>query len=178
LTSVIDDFIDIAEARMNRDLRVSQMEKRATATITSEYTALPSDIIAIRNIQLNTSPVQALEFATPEHMDLVNVGETGNPRLYSIVGDELQVYPVPSSASVEIAYYGTLDALSDTTTTNWVIIGYPDIYLYACLSEAFKYANGDAEAAKYDALYSNAVQALKSQDKARKYGQALQVRVA
>jgi hypothetical protein len=46
LTSVIPDFIQLAEATMSRELETRSQEKRATATLTSgdEYIALPTDL--------------------------------------------------------------------------------------------------------------------------------------
>ena len=45
LTNSIDDFIDLAEAHMNREIRHWDMEKRATASLNTQYTALPSDFV-------------------------------------------------------------------------------------------------------------------------------------
>ena len=45
LTSSIDDFIDLAEAQMNREVRHWDMEKRATAVLNTQYTALPNDFV-------------------------------------------------------------------------------------------------------------------------------------
>ena len=54
LTTQIPDFITLAEVRLKRDLRIRQMLKVATATMTvSDSTvALPSDFLAIREIHL------------------------------------------------------------------------------------------------------------------------------
>ena len=41
LTSVIPDFISLAEAQLNREIRHWRMEDRSIATIDSQYTALP-----------------------------------------------------------------------------------------------------------------------------------------
>jgi hypothetical protein len=114
LGAAIDDFIDLTENRLNRDLRVSQMEVRATAPADSEYLALPTDFLAIRNIQLNTSPVQELVYVTPAEMDrLAQTFQSLNR--YTIVGDEIQLNTT-SSSSIEISYY-FLPRLSHTFRT-------------------------------------------------------------
>ena len=50
LTSVIPDFIQLAEATMSRELETRSQEKRATATLTAddEYIALPTDLREVR----------------------------------------------------------------------------------------------------------------------------------
>jgi hypothetical protein len=45
LTAVIPTFIDLAEAQMERPLRVRQMVGRSTAPIDTQYSALPSDFL-------------------------------------------------------------------------------------------------------------------------------------
>ena len=76
LSAVVDDFIDLTEARLNRELRVSQQETRATTTPTDAYIALPTDCLSIRNIQLNTNPVQTLSYIPPADMDRLANGQT------------------------------------------------------------------------------------------------------
>ncbi len=43
LTSVVPDFIALAEAQIERTLRTRQMIVRATASIDTEYSAVPAD---------------------------------------------------------------------------------------------------------------------------------------
>ena len=45
LTTSIDDFIRLAEAQMNREVRHWDMEKRAVAALDTQYTALPTDFV-------------------------------------------------------------------------------------------------------------------------------------
>ena len=43
LTTVIKDFVALAETQMNRTIRHHKMHERATANIDSRFSALPSD---------------------------------------------------------------------------------------------------------------------------------------
>ena len=43
LTSYIPDFITIAESQIASDLKVREMEKRVTASISTEYFDIPSE---------------------------------------------------------------------------------------------------------------------------------------
>jgi hypothetical protein len=176
LGAAIDDFIDLTENRLNRDLRVSQMEVRATAPADSEYLALPTDFLALRNIQLNTSPVRELVFVAPAEMDRLADNDNTLVR-YTIVGDEIQLNAT-SSYSLEISYYAKIPALDDTNTTNWVIDTHPDVYLYGCLAEAFSYIQNDEQAMKYMNLFMDGMEQIKRLDRDRRYGQSMWVRVA
>jgi hypothetical protein len=176
LAAVVDDFIDITESRLNRELRVSQMEVRATTTASTEYLALPTDLLAIRNIQLNSNPVREILYVSPMEMDrLAQAGQETNR--YTIVGDEIQLNAT-SSGSLEIAYYAKIPALSDAAPSNWLLAAHPEVYLYGCLAETFKYAMDDEQAAKYAGLYSEAIGQIKRLDRERKTGQSMYVRVA
>jgi hypothetical protein len=177
LTTVLDDFIDLTESRLNRELRASQQEIRATTAGATEYLAMPTDLLAIRNIQLNTNPPKSLAYVAPEFIDLKDDGSSGEPKYYTIIGDEIQLAPDPDgSYTVEIAYYAKITALSDSNTSNWLLAAHPEAYLYGCLAEAFKYAMDDEQAAKYAALFQDTLSQIKTLDAERKYGQGMRVR--
>src|SRR5690606_2608172 len=91
-----DDLIALCEAQVGRELRLRSMEARVTSTVDSQYVALPEGFLAMRNFQLNTNPVTSLSLASPEQIDSIHAGsEAGKPRLYAIIGDEIQLAPEP-----------------------------------------------------------------------------------
>src|SRR5690349_15542353 len=135
VASDVDDMIDMFEAWANRNLRVAQMEEEATTPVT-EYIALPSDFLELRDIQWQGNPRRELEYMTPILADIYDpTGSTGLPKFYTIVGDQLRVIPAPSdtSVNVRIDYWRKVPALSDSQTTNWLLSTYPDAYLYGSL---------------------------------------------
>lgn len=142
LTAKIDTFIDLFEARVNRSLRVPEMEKRATATPTDEYVALPDDFLELRNIQINGSVTTLLEYASPQKIDASGL-TTGTARYYSLVGNEFQLNPSAADSEVEIAYYGKITPLDDTNTSNFLLESHPDYYLMGCIYEALVYTIDD-----------------------------------
>lgn len=143
LTSQIDTFIDLAESRMNRDLRMSEMETRATAIASSEYMALPDGALEIRNIQVNGTYPYPVEYKTPTQMDMDNTGATGAPVYYTIIGNEFQFYPVPIDTEIEITYYKAITPLDDTNTTNFLLTASPECYLHGCMAYANLYTKDD-----------------------------------
>lgn len=183
LTAVIPDFIRLAEAQMNRVIRVSQMEQRATTlTVAGQaYYSLPTDYLALRDIQLNASPNRSLSYMSPEEID-IHYDSTVNdtPNFYTIVGNEFQLAPAPSSEhNLEISYYQQIPALSDSSTTNWLLTAYPDIYLYGSLVQAEPYMKNDQRIGLWKSALEMALNELKLAD--RKYrwsGQGMNMRIA
>ena len=160
LDSVIPDFIALAEARHRRDFKLRRMETRVTANTISgtEYYSLPDNFVAMRNIQLNTDPKTALEYLTPEQMDRVNAGSsTGKPKAYSIIGNNIQLRPIPDSVyQIEMLYFKYFTALSDSNTTNDMLTFHPDAYLYGALVEAEPYLQNDKRIQVWQGYYDRA----------------------
>ena len=148
LTTVIPDFITLAESQFNREIRNRKMIKRATATIDSQYSAVPADWLQTVDFVVEANPVVTLDFITNEQLDKYRAKYTtgGTPKFYTIVGQELEVLPVPDTATLtgEITYYSKIPALSGTNATNWLLNSSPDIYLYGTLMQSAPYLVDDA----------------------------------
>ena len=185
LTARIPDFIALAEARINRELRIRPMEVRSTmyATVNQQYFNLPGGYIQMRNIQLNTNPTTPLEYITPEMLDrLYGNTTTGKPRAYTLIGDEIQLAPIPDSAyQLEMAFYEKFTPLGDgsagTVTSNWLTANAPDILLYGALMEAEPFIKNDERIPVWLNGYSNAIDKLQRQDQRDRHsGSAMRVR--
>ena len=185
LTTRIPDFIALAEARINRELRIRPMEVRSTMETRSgqQYFNLPGGYIQMRNIQLNTNPTTPLEYITPEMLDrLYGSSTTGKPRAYTLIGDEIQLAPIPDSAyTLEMAFYEKFTALGDgtsgTVTSNWLTKNAPDILLYGALMEAEPFIKNDERVAVWLNGYGNAIDKLQKADQRDRHsGSAMRVR--
>jgi len=162
LTSAVPDFITLAEAQMNRQLRVRPMMARVTATISDEYSATPSDLIEVRSITLAGEPLQ---YRTPMAMDLLASQDTAatQPTDYSVVGSELRYYPAPdTSYSAALLYWQRIPALSASNTTNWVLTNHPDAYLYGALVQSAPYLRADDRLAVWGGLFTQALADIKT----------------
>lgn len=168
IAAIIPDWIALCELRINRELRVRAMEERATASVNGPRVALPGGFLAMRNLQLNTSPVTALDMVSPELIDRVAAGSTtGRPRLYAVVNDEIQFAPSPDAAyAAEMIYWKRLDPLSAITATNWLLANAPDVYLFGALVEAAAYLGDDAHLGGWEARYQSALGRLQAADDA------------
>lgn len=133
LTSTIPDFITLAESRINRRLRVREMENSASITVTSGTGSLPTGFLAVKRvIATGVSPTRVLQYADPNwYMEAFPDQDDGNdPTFYTIIGTSIYV-----TTNVTLIYWKSIPALSDSNTTNWLLTKAPDIYLQASLAE-------------------------------------------
>ena len=174
LTSVIPDFISLAEASFNKEIRNRKMIKRATATIDSQYSAVPADWLQTVDFVVEANPVVTLEFTTNEHLDKLRETYTtsGTPKFYTIVGQELEVLPVPDSTTLtgEITYYSKIPNLTDANPTNWLMNSSPGIYLYGTLLQSAPYLVDDSRIALWSSLYQKLVKDLEIADQKARVG--------
>jgi hypothetical protein len=167
LTSVIPDFVTIAESKIARDMRLRAQITTSTLTTPSDgtrTTALPTDWLEFENVSIAGTPETPCQYVNVEHMDVKYPigGNSGRPYVYSIEGPNILFGPVPDAAyTVNIMYYARFPALA-TNSTNWLMTNHPNIYLYACLREACFFTKKGAE--QWDALYKQEVQNLQSVD--------------
>lgn len=183
LTDRIPEFIALAEARMSRALETRTQEKRATSTLTTgdAYVLLPSDLRSIRTVKLLTSPIEVLDYMSPEALD-VTYTTTGNgmPRAYTIIGSEIKFAPAPDDDYVaEIAYLTGVPALTDAAPSNALLTRYPDAYLYGSLAAAAVYLMDDPRVPQFEQLWTRALTEITTSEEAARFsGSALVMRLA
>lgn len=174
LTATIPDFITLAESGFNKEIRNRKMIKRATATIDSQYSAVPADWLQTVDFVIETNPVVTLEFITNEKLDKLRETYTssGTPKFYTIVGQELEVLPVPDSATLtgEITYYSKIPNLTDVSPTNWLMNSSPDIYLYGSLLQSAPYLVDDSRIPVWASMYQKLVKDLEIADQKARVG--------
>ena len=171
LTDVIDSFIDSTEAEFNRRLRVKGMIKRATATLDSQYISVPTDWLEAINIQIDSGDFSPLFQQSIESLDVYrksNDNVTGQPIYFALVDDSIEFAPTPDgSYTVQLTYYGKIDALSDSNTSNFLSTGYPDAYLYGSLKHASIYLMEDERVPLFTAQFEKALEEMRlEQEKA------------
>lgn len=173
LTSAIPNFITMAEAQMNRQIRHRKMVTRATATLDTPYFAVPSDWKETIRFQLNTNPVTPLVFVTPEQLteDSQMYSAANQPMFYTTIGQQFEVLPQPDgSYEAELLYYAKIPSLSDAAPTNWLLTESPDIYLYATLIQSSPYLKEDERTAIWTSLYEKLVEDMRVADERARIG--------
>ena len=183
LTSEIaDDFIKLTEADFNSKLRVRKMITQTSFTIDSETEALPTGFLQVRDIYiLHGNTKCPLRYMTPSQMDQIKgTSTTGLPSSYTILGDTFRFAPKPdSSYTAYINYYKSFDALSDTTTTNYILTTHPAIYLYGSLFHAANFLGGinPQQVQTWQQMFATAMERLELNDREDQVsGSPLQIR--
>ena len=182
LTATIPDFIAMAEAAINRDLRHWRMVSRSTAAFDGRYTELPVDWLAtIRLTMGNASQgYRALTLMAHDQMerDRASQGDTADvPRCYAHVGDEIEVWPSPNaSLTGELTYYAKVPALTVSATTNWLLTNAPDAYLYGSLIASATYLHEDQRLAVWGNLFAGTIAKLNAESAAAATSGTLRIR--
>lgn len=154
LTARIPEFITLAEAKLNRELRCRQMETRVsdTTTASDDFLDLPTGFQTMRRIRLSgVTGKPRLVFLSGTQIEEYRYGHgnaEGQPLYWSIVGDEIELLPTPDDEyAVEMIYRKYMDLATDST--NWLLTLAPDAYLYGALLESAPYINEDARIATW-----------------------------
>ena len=169
LTDRIPEFIALAEARFNRELRTRDMATVSTALSTvagtREY-ALPTGFVQMKEFHLSTDPLTPLAYITPEMMTRLWAGSaTAKPQVFTIIADNVRLGPAPDAVyTTSMLYYKTFTALSDSATTNEMLTNNPDVYLYGTLLEAEPFIMNDQRIQVWLGAFDRAVASIQNQD--------------
>tara|TARA_R110000822_G_scaffold17144_3_gene57859 strand:- start:1837 stop:2466 length:630 start_codon:yes stop_codon:yes gene_type:complete len=163
LTSYLGDFITLTESRMNRELRVREMVNTDTTTTTVAGTqsySLPSGFLEASAVIYQSNPYRTLRFmANGDFYRQYNVTQTsGLPTFFTIVGENILLGVAPDSAqTLQIDFYKTITALSESNTTNTILTNYPELYLYGALAESSPFLMQDERLDTWARLYKEAL---------------------
>jgi len=175
LTAVIPTFISLAEAQMNRGLSHWRQETRSEAEIDARYSDLPADWLSPIRLSVSTTngpaELEPMSYSTMLDERTRSADVVGVPKYYSISAGSLELYPTPSGTfDVTMLYRGTVPALTDSATTNWLLTYAPDAYLYGSLLQAAPYLSDDARIGVWGSLYENAITGLNADSDKAKHG--------
>ena len=174
LTAVIPTFISLAEADIQRRVRHWRQEKRSTAELDTQYSAIPADFLEVIRFSITSGTTKPLELISQAEM-LENRRSSsnalGSPSFYALTAGEFEVFPIPDvTYDVELYYYSRVSPLSDTTSTNWLLEYFPDAYLYGALMHTAPYLKEDARTQVWMSLYQNAIDAINAASEKAKFG--------
>ena len=165
LTSVIPDFVALAEAQINRDIRHWKMEARSSGQQdpADEYMQIPADWVETIRLHLTGTGTSVVNLVSRDAMADKRAAQenaAGTPRMYTHADGQFQLYPTPdATTNFELLYYQKIPSLI-TNTDNWLLLEAPDVYLYGALLHSAPYLAEDARLAVWAQLYSAAVQRL------------------
>jgi hypothetical protein len=179
LTSTIPTFVQFAQTRINRDVRVREMEtKNASFSITGEYVNVPSDFLEVKSFYIPAATRYALEPMDAGTMTN-DYPSSGDVKYFSVEAGQFRFAPVPSATTTAtLIYYAkpaTLATTTQETNTLFPTVA-PDLYLYASLLEAESFIQNDPRLPVWQQAYAAGVQALNRAGKGSRHGGPLTTR--
>ncbi len=162
------DFILLFESLYDKqDIRHPKSVVRATAPVSDEYTALPSDFLEMQRLRTTGGDGWSTHrYVTPEELedDKAANSSSDRPHLFTVVGSELQIrpYSTDDSLTLEMVYWAKITKLSNSTTSNWLLLEAPEAYLYGALCEASPFIRDDERVALWTGKRDQAVASLRS----------------
>lgn len=164
LTAHMPGFVQNAEAHFNRELRHGRnLYRFADFAFTSEYTAIPSDVIEMVAIELYINGYRRrLE---PDMLpNQVNARGTdpGDPVGFSVHEGFIRLSPPPRAATTGDLYYfrGVPTITANDANTNWLLTRFPDVYLYRSMMEAALHMQDEKRFQSYGVAYVAAWESL------------------
>ena len=203
LASQIPTFIQLAEARMNKDVRVLSMQAETSGYLNSPDIYLSTDILELQSVRMTLFGMDyEIPPLAPERMADRNVN-TAMPLGYVRVGYVLYLIggnietQAPGSTSTpptySLLYFQKIPALSSVGTTtdlpgggtettapntnNWLLQSEPGLYLYASLIEASPYLQDDARTLVWAEQYKSILTGMRVADDNARYGNAPSTRM-
>ncbi len=150
LEDKVDTFIDLAEARHKRELRIREMVTRSQATIndtTGRYLALPTGFIQMQTLRLidSNGRIAHLQEVNMDNMNSLRTPTAGVPA-YFVTHEELEFdreVEDGETFTAEMIYWKAFTPLSDANTSNPLLVKAPDAYLYGAIYAAAPFIQED-----------------------------------
>jgi hypothetical protein len=168
LTTTIPQFVDLATARIQRDMvraKHPYAMTRSQASVVQNYSPMPNDFVAMFQL-MDQDTTQVIDYLSPEQTkQILSAGYTTasvtGARVaiyYTIIGNRLRIIPTPGATSpttLDMWYYNRITPLSATVPQNWVLTRYPDLYLYGTLVHSAPWLKADDRLAVWEGAYQN-----------------------
>ena len=183
LTTVIADFITLAESQINRDVRHWKMEARSSGQQSGgdEYMQIPADWVESIRLHLTGTGTSAVNLISRDAMADKrgkNEDTSGTVMYYTHADGQFQLYPTPNATTdFELLYYQKIPSLI-SNADNWLLLEAPDVYLYGALLHSAPYLAEDERVAIWAQMYSAAVARLNEASELAQYsGSGLRLKI-
>ncbi len=179
LGTIIPDLILVAEKRIFRELRVREMETALSGTISSGVLAVPSNYLELKSAYISATPSSVLQRATVTQIytSYPLRASASRPKYIAREGSNFIFGPYPDADyTIGGIYYA--EPTSIQTSANAVFTEYPDLYLFASLSETARYLNDSDRMTAWEASYQAAFAMAMKQTNEYGSGGGLEVTVA
>lgn len=176
--SVVDDWIRLCEADLNRRLRVLDRQETTALTIASESSEVPHGFRGVVTLHL-VSPRLHVRIASEDAVRVMQAVLSGGgpPRLFAVLGDSdlvegkaLVFGPAPDQAYTGRLVYWRSFSTGPGSTADDLLERWPDAWLYGALIHAHTYLGNEPQVPMMEEKYLEAVQGIVAEDDETRYG--------
>lgn len=162
ITTYLDDIVLVAEKRLQRDLRIRELETTFSDTMSSGEIDVPvsgsdSTFLGIKHARLDVSGGHPLEIAEANwlYKQFPNRTSSGRPNFIAIDSTKFIFGQFPDQDyTVNGTVYARPVPLSDSNTTNEWTSYTPDALLFACLVETSPFIREDERVPIWERKYN------------------------
>lgn len=157
-TDRLDEFVSLAEARLNRlvPVRLAEVDTDLTGTTDSREIALPSNFLEPIALFLTTGGHQRRLAPIVAGTHALSTS-SGWPEAWMVNGSNIDLdKPCDQAHTFSFRYRKRLFDLA-TTDPNWLLTNNPDVYFHATMVEAADFENDDAAIAKHETRFKAAL---------------------
>lgn len=156
LSTIAPDLITLAESRINKELRVKDMETSVASTIAAGVISVPSGYLAMKNAYISSvSPIQGLDRKDSNwiYSEYPNRNPEDIPKFIAREESSFIFGPYPNANYVvTLVYWARLPALS--SATNPIFTAYPGLWLFGALAEAAPYIKDDKRIGMWEGKFN------------------------
>ena len=176
IAAQFDDFLLLAEADINRYLRVREMETSTSLTPSATGAAtLPSGYLEWRAVIWTGTPRRELQLIDPMQAEhLYGYRESDTPRHFTLSASTIQVLPV-STTAISLLYYTAVPALTSVATTNWLLTKAPGVYVAGICRHASLWLRMEQDVMLYEAQFMGEIERLMADDKGQRYARGASI---
>jgi hypothetical protein len=159
--------IQAAETRMNRELRLLDMESLATLTtaVGQASVALPEGSRHVRQAWLDGSPARLGLVSLTQLVETHIASCHGRPVMMAVERQTLRLAPIPDGEySISVIHTVAIPPLSEEDPVNWLLEKHPDAYLYGACSAIAAQLQDPEAIAYYDAMFGRVLDAMRQED--------------
>ena len=162
LAPSIPYFIDAAEKKLYRRLRIPANEQLLSLTEVGQSVALPADYLETKMLSVagqSLSRISDAEYLRRYYWSPA----TGTPKAFARIGSELLVHPVASGEAASLVYYADYSGNLEQSLPSPIFDIAPDLYLHGALGEASAFLGQDSRVPLWKAAYNDTLGDLQQQ---------------
>lgn len=168
-TAQVTSLIGVSERQVNEVLRVRPMETALNVTlVTAGTAAIPADYVELKNAYVDGTPTRPLKRATADEVYHKYPDRTALALQECLIAREGSSFIFgPAGQAGDVVkgiYYARPPSMADTTTVQPTFSVYPQVYLYAALSNLEPFIGRDPRIQTWESYYNRALQMANGED--------------